>query len=63
MTPTIVTKNGEFFLAIGASGGSVIPTATSLVRGRENAEREKLEKEVKMTIFLQTVCLCLFVAS
>jgi len=28
MTPTIVTQNGNFFLAIGASGGSKIPTAT-----------------------------------
>ena len=28
MTPTIVSKDGAFYAAIGASGGSIIPTAT-----------------------------------
>ena len=37
MTPAIVTKNGEFHLALGASGGSRIPTA--VLQGIENVVR------------------------
>jgi hypothetical protein len=45
MTPTIITKNGEFFMSIGASGGSVIPTATCLVSEERRKERGEKREE------------------
>ena len=65
MTPTIVTKNGEFFLAIGASGGSVIPTATSLVSEWsvyviESRERERERGKGKVSVFSDDIFLSLF---